>query len=205
MLRLLLVRHGETLWNREWRIQGHQDVPLSPDGVEQARRLARRLASERLTAVWSSDLGRARETAEIIADPHGLQVVATPLLREVNMGQWESLTGEEIMAAHGEEVWLRFRQDSIAHRPPDAEPWESAYARLLEALAAVREAHAEGTVVLVGHGGTLRCILCEALGAPLASMRCIHLDNASLSIVELTPDRTAVRLLNDTGHLRDEG
>src|SRR5438477_1126143 len=94
--RIYLVRHGETVWNRDGRMQGHTDVSLSPVGEEQARRLADRLASEQIEAVWSSDLCRASATADILAAPHGLTVRISPLLRESMLGLWEGKTEAEI-------------------------------------------------------------------------------------------------------------
>lgn len=204
MLRLYLVRHGVTAWNREARMQGHADIPLAEEGVEQARRLSTRLARERIDAVWSSDLARARRTAEAIAAPHGLAVVTTALLREQSLGAWEGLTQEEIVL-RGEGALLRaYRQDSIAHRPPGSEPLTEVWDRLLRSLEAIRRAHPSGTVVVVGHGGSLRVLLCDALAAPLPTIRRIWLDNASLSLIEYAEDRPRVRLMNDTGHLRME-
>jgi len=183
-------------------MQGHTDVPLSEEGLEQARRLAARLAEETIDAVWSSDLARARLTAEAIALPHGLSVRTTPLLREQQLGVWEGMTQEEIIA-RGDEALLRaYRRDSITHRPPESEPLEEVWERLLGGLAEIRRAHPQGTVVAVGHGGSLRVLLCEALNAPLPSMRRLWLDNASLSLIEYAEDRPRVRLMNDTGHLR---
>jgi broad specificity phosphatase PhoE len=182
-------------------LQGHADVPLSDEGIEQAHRLAARLAGERVDAVWSSDLSRARTTAGIIAAPHGVEVTATPQLRETMLGEWEGLTKEEIVR-RGDEALLRaYRLDPMNYRPPGAETLEQVWKRLLGVLAEIRSAHASGTVVVAGHGGSLRVFLCEALGAPVAAMRRIWLDNASLSLIEYDEDRVWVRLMNDTGHL----
>jgi broad specificity phosphatase PhoE len=204
LLRLYLVRHGITVWNQERRMQGHTDVPLAQEGVEQARMLAGRLADIPIDVVWSSDLARAWQTAEAIAAPRRLPVVRSPLLRERNLGEWEGLTREEIIARGDEERLNAYLQDSIAN-PPPGESYAEVWNRLLRAQEEIRRAHPEGTVVVVGHGGSLRVLLCDALAAPMTSMRHIALDNASLSLIEYAPDTARVRLMNDTGHLWLDG
>jgi len=201
VLHLYLVRHGLTLWNSEGRIQGHTDVPLSEEGRAQALRLASRLAAVPLCAVWSSDLSRARETAEIIAARRSLPVTTTPLLRESCLGAWEGLTEAEIVARGDGRLLEAFRRDSTLHRPPGGEPMRQVWERILDAQARLRAAHAEGAVVVVGHGGSLKALLCDAMGAGIAAMRRLWLDNASLSLIEHRAGRTWVRLVNDTCHL----
>ena len=139
MTTLLLVRHGETDWNAERRWQGHADVPLNEHGRAQARDLAGRLATERVDAIYSSDLGRARETAEIVAARVGLSVVVDPDLREIDVGTREGLTGPEVDG-----------------RPWDGESKEAHTERTLRALLRIAERHPGAHVVVVGHGGTLR-------------------------------------------------
>lgn len=199
---LYLVRHGVTAWNREGRFQGHTDVPLSEAGIEQACRLADRLAHVPVDAVWSSDMARARETAEIIAARHGLDVTVTPLLRETMLGDWEGLTEADILARGDSELLASYRRDSTTHRPPGGETLQAVWDRLLRVRDSACGSCLEGTVVVVGHGGSLRAILCSAIDAPIESMRRVALDNASVSLVEYSGDRTWLRLLNDTGHLR---
>ena len=202
MLRLYLVRHGVTVWNREARWQGHTDVPLSTEGIDQAKRLAMRLQEEEIAAIWSSDLARARHTAELIAEPHALTVETTPLLRETMLGEWEGLTIDEIIARGDKELWTMVRRDSLANRPPGAERLEAVWDRLMQVKDSIREKHARGQVVVVGHGGSLRALLCNALGAGVSSMTHLQLDNASVSAVEYTEHRSVVRWVNDTLHLK---
>jgi alpha-ribazole phosphatase len=202
LLRLFLVRHGVTVWNQEARWQGQTDIPLSAEGVEQAQRVAARLRSEPITAIWSSDLSRARHTAELIAEHHRLEVNVTPRLRETMLGEWEGLTLEEIVARGDEELWKLVRHDSLTHRPPGAERLEAVWDRILKVKDELRERYAEGTIVVVGHGGSLRALLCDAFGAGVPSMNHFGLDNASLSAIEYTEHRSWVRLVNDTSHLK---
>jgi broad specificity phosphatase PhoE len=209
-LRFYIVRHGVTAWNRAWRMQGHTDVPLDAEGVEQARRIAERLAAETRPpqAVWSSDLSRARQTAEAIAAPLGLAVQTTPLLRETMLGEWEGLTRAEIEARGDSEQLARYLQDSIRHRPPGGETLEAAWERMVRVVTEIRRQHPQGQVAIVGHGGSLRVLLCEALEAPLHSLPRFQLDNASLSIIEQYGDPAnplrRITLLNDTSHLRSD-
>jgi broad specificity phosphatase PhoE len=205
--RFYLVRHGITSWNRALRMQGHTDIPLDEEGRRQACCLGARLASASHPphAVWASDLLRARQTAEAIAAPLGLTVQTTPLLRETCLGAWEGLTRAEIEARGDAEQLERYILDPYRYRPPGGETLDAAWERMLRAAAEIRAAHPTGTVAIVGHGGTLRALLCEAMDAPVTSMRRLWLDNASLSIIEESDSPTLARrritLLNDISHL----
>lgn len=207
MLRLYLVRHGITVWNQEGRLQGHTDIPLSEEGMVQAQKLGARLAHMEppIQAVWSSDLMRARQTAEAVAAPFGLPVQTTPLLREIMLGEWEGLTEADIHTRGETELLHLYRQDPCEHRPPGGETLEAAYHRIISAGEQIRERYKSGAVAVVGHGGSLRALLCEALSAPPATMLCFSLSNASLSIIEdLTRNIRRHRrllLVNDTSHL----
>jgi broad specificity phosphatase PhoE len=150
MPQILLARHGETDWNRENRVQGHTDQPLNETGLTQAKALADRLAAERLVAVYSSDLVRARETAAVVASLHGLEVLLDAGLREKNFGTWEGLTDVEIRA--------RF-PDAVDGRFGDGETTEAVSARSVAAFERIRARHAAGSVLVVSHGGSLRTIL----------------------------------------------
>jgi broad specificity phosphatase PhoE len=150
MTTILLVRHGETDWNAQRRVQGHSDTPLNETGREQARALAGELAEERIDAVYSSDLVRAHETARIVAESHGLAVIAIPDLRERHFGTWEGLSDEEILerfpeAADG--TW------------GDGESRHEMARRVFDALQRIADTHPDGRVVVVSHGGPLRAVL----------------------------------------------
>lgn len=146
---ILLVRHGETDWNRERRVQGHTDRPLNETGRAQARALAEEIAGEPLDAVYSSDLVRAHETARILAEPRGLGVTVIPGLRERDFGTWEGMTDDEIL----------HRFPHAQGRPwGDAESPEEMSRRVLEALRRIAETHPGGRVLVVAHGGPLRAV-----------------------------------------------
>jgi len=151
---LLLVRHGETDWNREGRWQGHSDTHLNESGRAQAERVAREL--DGLDVVYSSDLARARETAEIIAARSGLPVRFDMRLRERSFGAWEGLTADEIESDF-RDAHLRW----LAGEGPgadDAEPFDAFGQRVREALGEILERHPDETVLVVAHGGTIRVI-----------------------------------------------
>src|SRR4051794_31240105 len=162
---LLLVRHGETEWNRAGRWQGHSDTPLNDAGREQARKLAAELSD--VDVVYSSDLARARETAEILAQPLGLEVRVDPHLRERGFGAWEGKTSAEIEAEFGEEHarWLA----GAAHGAEDAEPFSDFATRVRAFVDDVLEEHPDQTVLIVAHGGSVRAV--HALAAGLDYVR----------------------------------
>jgi broad specificity phosphatase PhoE len=144
---LLLVRHGETDWNAEGRLQGHTDRPLNETGRRQARELADRLAEERIDVIYASDLSRAKETAEIVGERLGLTVVVDPALREKNWGNWEGLTGDERV-----------------HVELEGESTEAHRERIVAAVKRIAGRHPDQRVVIVTHGGSLRRIQAAANG-----------------------------------------
>ena len=150
MTELLLVRHGETDWNAVGRLQGHTDRPLSDHGRKQARRLAAELDGEEFDAVYASDLARARETAEIVAERLHLPVLLDPDLREKDWGNWEGLTSTE-----------RFGIELVG------ESTEQHQKRMLRALGRIAAKHPYGRVLVVTHGGSMRRVQTEALGFAL--------------------------------------
>ncbi|MCY7301516.1 MAG: histidine phosphatase family protein [Thermoleophilia bacterium] len=150
MAHILLARHGETDWNLGRRVQGHTDIPLNETGASQATALADELAAEALVAVYSSDLERARDTAMAVAARHGLSVSIDQGLREKNFGTWEGLTDTEISEQF---------PDAKRGAWGDGETTEAVAERVVAALSRVRQAHPEGLVLVVAHGGPLRAAL----------------------------------------------
>jgi broad specificity phosphatase PhoE len=179
---ILLARHGQSDWNAAKRWQGHADRPLTDLGREQARDLAHRVADVELDAVYSSDLQRARETAEIVAASKGLTVVTDPDLREVDVGSWSGLTRAEAEQrfpdafrrwAEGGEGW------------DDGESYEALGERVANAVFRIADAHDGGRVLVVAHGGSIRAIHAAALGVDVHTYRRIQRvePNATLSAV----------------------
>jgi broad specificity phosphatase PhoE len=179
---LLLARHGETDWNRDRRWQGHADRPLTDRGRAQATALAERLADIALDAVYSSDLRRARETAEAVAWAQGLDVVALPELREVNVGSWQGLSRDEAEAQfpEGFRRWL-----AGGTGWDDGETYAEMSTRVLAAVDRVASDHEGGRILIVSHGGPIRAIHGAALGMDVEDYRRIRPvePNARLSAV----------------------
>ena len=160
MTTLLIVRHGETDWNRDARWQGHADTPLNERGREQARELAASI--DGVDAIYSSDLARARETAEILAERLGLEVQADARLRERGFGAWEGLTHDDIQSRFAEEH-RRWRAGE-GFGAADAEPYETMRRRVEDFLEEIVLRHPSGTVLVVTHGGTARVVYAVAGG-----------------------------------------
>jgi len=179
---LLLARHGETDWNRARRWQGHADRPLTDRGRGQATALAKRLADIALDAVYSSDLRRARETAEAVAQAQGLDVVQLPELREVSVGSWEGLTRDQAEARFPDGIrrWL-----AGGTGWDDGETCPAMSARVLAAVHRIANDHEGDRILIVSHGGPIRAIHGAALGMDVEDYRRIRPvePNARLSAV----------------------
>ncbi len=163
MTQLYLIRHGRTAWNHTDRLQGWADEPLDGVGRAQAAAVAGALRGVPFDALYTSPLRRARETADLIAQPHGLPVRLDDRLRERNVGEWAGLTLDEARARAPE----RFVGDWRQAGAPGGEPQAALAARVAAALADIVAAHPHGTVALVSHGGTLSALLTHALGIPI--------------------------------------
>lgn len=192
MIRLLLVPHAETAWNAQGRYQGHTDVPLNERGRHQAECLAQRFAEERFEVVYASDLRRAWDTAVTLVGSRGLSPRAEPRLRELYFSDWEGLTFAEVQ---------HLNQES----PTGGETLTELSARLRSFLDDLTSKHQEGeqTVLLVAHRGSLRVLLCLALGLPPAAHWQFRLDPASLSELEWHGETTVLTRLNDVSHLSE--
>lgn len=201
--RLFLVRHGETMANREYRYIGTRDDSLSTLGQIQAEQLAEALSVLPITAVYSSPLQRTYDTALPIAARHRLEVQRVDDLRECDFGTWEGLKRAEVIelspvdAQHMRE-WER--NASIA--PPGGESFEALQQRVCAAVENLAHAHPDQAIVLVTHVGPIKVLLSAALGAPLTSAFRIFLDPATISVVDWRDTAHAtVRLINSHAHL----
>lgn len=200
MTKVILIRHGETLWNLEMKYQGHCDVALTEKGIKQAELAADSLAKESISAVYASDLCRAFVTAESIANKHDLQVATIPELREINFGQWEGLAYDKI-----NNQWSDIMAKLFTHpdeiQIPDGETFREVKERATIALSALIKKHPNETIVVVSHGGTIRTILCSVLNIPLNHLWNIKQDNTAINILEYYDDQALVSLVNGTYHL----
>jgi alpha-ribazole phosphatase len=166
MTQLYLVRHGQTDWNVEGRYQGQSDLPLNAVGRAQAAQLSQRLAGIPFIAVYSSDLQRAKETAEILAAVGGLAVQVDPRLREIKLGQWEGQLMTEIVARYPA-AWAERQRDPVHARAPEGETVAEVAERVAEAATAIARAHPAGPVLVVSHGVALATLICQARRQPL--------------------------------------
>ena len=198
--RLILIRHGETAWNRATRIQGHTDIPLSPLGLAQAERLAEALADERLAAIYSSDLSRARQTAEALARAQRLAVRLDTGLRERAFGRFEGLSWDEIAQAYPEDS-ARWRRREPDFAVGGGESLNAFSARCLDAARRAAAAHPGDSIALVAHGGVLDCLYRAATRAALESPRSWQLGNATINRLLATPEGFTLVGWNDDRHL----
>ncbi len=200
---LLLARHAQAMWPRveEACYHGWSDAPLTPRGRQQAQALAERLAHEWVvSAIYSSDLGRAIETAGILGECLQLPVISRSGLRELSFGEWEGMSYGEIVA-HDPEKCRSWVSDPLNVAPPGGETLGECASRVKVEMEAIRhEQVGDGTVLVVGHGGPLRLIVCHLLGMPEAYHWRVRLDLCSLSICEWLEDMPVLTRLNDTAH-----
>jgi len=198
--RIIFVRHGETIWNREGRCQGSSDIPLSETGHEQAEALAAALAREPVSAVYSSDLVRARQTADAIAARHRLPVLADARLRELNQGELEGESLTDMLATRPDllKQWLDQPADVSM---PGGESMRTLQARASRAFDDISRRHPDQTIIIVGHGLSTRSLLCRLLEIDLNRFRCLRLDNASITEMEFNSRGVVLVRINDTHHL----
>ncbi|MBC7223858.1 MAG: histidine phosphatase family protein, partial [Anaerolineae bacterium] len=196
---VILIRHGQTDWNVEPRFRGTADIPLNEAGVAQAEALARRLASEPIAAVYSSPLRRATQTAEIIAQPHGLPVEAVQGFASADYGQWEGMLVAEVARQHPDlyDLWL--------HHPeqlqfPGGENLDQVRDRAFRALMEILPRHPDQRIVVVSHQVVTRTLLCAVLG--LSTAHYWRLGQATACLNRFTYKKGEFRLvtLNDTCH-----
>jgi len=201
---VFLVRHGATVASAEDRFAGESDVPLSDTGREQARGLARRLASEPIVAAYASDLSRASETARIVAEPHGLPVTERPELREISHGHWEGRTRADVEARFADEyaTWI---QDPYTFAPRGGETGLAVTARAIPAIRRILEEHAGGRVLVVSHKATIRLLISSLLGFdPRAYRDRLDQSPACLNIMDFRDTGHArLTLFNDVSHWAD--
>jgi 2,3-bisphosphoglycerate-dependent phosphoglycerate mutase len=202
MTELILLRHGETDWNRELRFQGHVDVALNAIGLEQARRLARRLAGEMAHGLYASDLLRAQQTAHPVAQQMDLASVTDPALREQCFGLVDGMKVDDIKAQHPQawEGWLRFHEDFCM---PEGESTRQFHSRVMDAVYRLVAAHPGETLVVVTHGGVLDMIYRTARSLGLSGPRQSEIPNAGLNRVRVDEAGIDILAWADVQHLAD--
>ncbi|MDD5093049.1 MAG: alpha-ribazole phosphatase [Dehalococcoidia bacterium] len=205
MARFILVRHGETEWNRQLRYQGQSDIDLNETGIRQAQELGKRLAAEKIDFIYASDMKRAVKTAEIIASRHNGagSIQETALLREMDFGDFEGLDWEEMKQRFPDRLTERmaWRNRAADVCAPNGESLSHVAERVKEFIK-VLEAHGEDdSILIVAHGGPLQVLLCELLGIGLDHWWQLRLSNAALAILDTHEWGTSLTLFNDVSHL----
>ena len=200
MMRIFLIRHGETEWNRQNRLQGDSDIHLSPEGFHQAKSLADHVPFQHVDAIYSSDLTRAVTTAEILAERFNLTVNEMPELRETNFGDWEGRFISELAAEFPKEFGRFFTDPERCH-PPHGETFLESQARAMIGIREIISKHDNQNIVVVTHGAVIRLILGAALDMPIHKMWAIAQFNMALNVLRVDDGDMTVELMNSTAHL----
>jgi broad specificity phosphatase PhoE len=183
MTQFCLVRHGQTDWNLEGRYQGQSDILLNEKGLRQARALAKQLKSYHFSAIYTSDLRRAWETAKTIAETLGLQFRTDRRLREINQGEWEGQF-VDIIRNQYIELWKQRTTDPAGIRPPGGETVQEVAERVYEALDEISRDHPDGPVLIISHGLAIATVVCRMRGIPIGQAYSVIPENAEPVWVE---------------------
>lgn len=206
---IYLIRHGQTVDSEEKKYKGHIDVPLSEEGVEQAKRLGNYIAGmfsngtdsvKKLDHIYCSDLSRAVTTAEHIAQPFGLTPLIISELRERSFGRWEGMTFDEIRSEYPKEfaAWV---DDPLRFSPVGGESTEDARDRIMPVINDIIHSNYGKHMAIVAHGGVNRIVLCEILGVPLENIFRIEQEFTGLNVIEFYDEMPVIKILNSTAHL----
>jgi broad specificity phosphatase PhoE len=197
---MFLVRHGRTVWNKEQIFRGHRDVPLDEVGKDQARLAASRLRNEPIDAIYSSPLSRAYQTAEAIAQPHGLDVRVDERFTDLHFGIWEGKRRSDVAQQYPDlyDQWL--------HEPhrvafPGGDTLDVVAARALQALGTLVNRHPGGTIAIVSHRVVLKVVICSLLGLDTSHFWNIRQDATAVNCFDLEDSRWIATLVNDVCHL----
>ena len=201
MVKVILVRHGETDWNRARRIQGgNSDTQLNQRGRQQVESLALRLKQEKIQAIYSSPLQRARDTARAIAGYHQLPVETELSLREIEVGELEGVSIAE-MGKHLSQLLIVHGQGEELPKIPGGESLTDLQQRVWRTIQRVVDRHNDGVLVVVSHYFSILTIICSVLNLPLSQVDRLRLNPSSISILTFDEQATRLILFNDTCHL----
>jgi len=198
---LILIRHGETPHNRDKRYQGHRDTSLTTEGKRQTREIALRLRDEPLDAIYSSDLKRTRYMAEVINSYHSLKINILPELREIDFGDWEGKTYNEIQREWGR-LLSGWEKEPSKIKIPKGESIKDLAERVISTIKKIISNHPDQRIAIITHGGPIRIILMDALGLEADNWWGTITSNGGISIIEYQSKRAEVLLQNDTSHLK---
>jgi alpha-ribazole phosphatase len=198
---LILIRHGETAYNRERRYQGHKDIPLTAKGKRQAEGIGLKLKNPPLDAIYSSDLQRATSTAAAINSYHSLRVNILPQLREIDFGAWEGKTYDEIQK-QWQKLASGWEEEPSKIELPGGETIKHLRTRMRIFTRKILIDHPGQRVAVITHGGPIRLILMDALGLKLDDWWRLITNNGGISIIEYRDKKAEVLLQNDISHLK---
>lgn len=203
MSNIYLVRHGETDWNKEDRCQGHIDIELNDEGVKQAEFVAERLLCEEIHAVYCSNLKRAFRTAEIIAKRSNLVITKSEALNEINFGEWEGLTFEE-MRKRPDYDYSAWRLTPHTAGFPGEGSLHNVQKRVMKYVDEIILQNTGKNILIVSHGGVIKLIVLGLLGIGLEVYNKFYITNTSVSILHVDKDKRYLKTLNDTCHIISE-
>ena len=198
--RLILVRHGETNWNKEGRYQGQIDTDLSERGLEQGRALAKALSELPIDEFYSSHLKRARMTAQFCADYHDKQVQTDERLQEIAHGTWEGLLSEEVNENYAE-LLQAWRDQPASVKMPEGESLQELADRSMIAFEEIAKNNIGKTVLVAAHDATNKVIICRLMNADLNSFWQVKQDNTCINVIEYENGVWRIVLLNSTQHM----
>lgn len=201
-MKLIWIRHGQTLWNTQHKTQGRTDTPLDETGLAQARRLAESLKGERLDAIYSSPLQRAIQTAEPLGRAANLSVIPDARLTEIDFGEWEGLTFDEI-AKEYPDAFHRWREHPFTADIPGAETPAQVAERMQSFFEQITAAGDE-TVAVISHTLPLKLVIARLIGLPYNRIHSLRLDNTGHTATEIRPNGINTLLhMNNTSHLSE--
>ena len=200
--RLIIIRHGETEWNLEGRIQGHMDSPLTESGRAQAEAIAGRLQTEEVNALYSSDLGRAYTTAQFVSHKTGQDILTDKRLRELHLGNFEGLTEEEVRKRFPEDyVYLKNPEPGYIY--PGGESKEQFSVRVISCLEELMGKHQGEQIVVITHGGALSRLIRYTFGMPVVGFNGYKICNAALNVFSYENQRWQLEIWGDLSHFTD--
>lgn len=202
MLRILVVRHGQTSYNKEFRNQGRADIELDEIGCAQADSLAQAMSGENVDAIYTSNLKRAAKTADALATSRGLEVIVDRRLAERDYGAWEGKTREEILESDKEGFAL-YRADPVIQTSGGGETGIDVFMRVVSFLSELVQKHDAGTVVIVTHGGSGSALIAALIHGSPATADCIRLSNCSVTEVLIEGSRRRLARFDDHSHLSE--
>ncbi len=200
MTRIIFVRHGETEWNKEHKIQGQTDIRLSKEGIEQAKKLAERLKNEKIDAIYTSTLSRTIDTAKEINKYHNLKIEKCRELDEINFGIFEGMTWEEVNKKYPD-IQNERNKDIYNYEIAKGESYKQLWERVHKKILEIERRYPKGNILIVGHGGAKIVMLMNFLNKTFNEVRKDDIKNASLTIFNIEKGKVEFHTINDGSHL----